>query len=171
VTSVAGLKLDADLKTEILFNDLPVIAAGAQSRWVRRRKIALADLVEEPWILPPPDSIPGLEIAEVFRACGLKQPAARVVSFSIPLHYHLVGSEGFVTILPKSLLQLGNAPPIRSLAIKLPPQPRPTGIAILKNRTLTPVAHLFMDCARETAKPLAQRNNRPAFGQRGPSLK
>jgi hypothetical protein len=33
----------------------------------------------------------------------------------------------------------------------------PNGIATLKNRTLSPVAQLFIDCAREVAKPLAKR--------------
>jgi hypothetical protein len=32
---------------------------------------------------------------------------------------------------------------------------RPNGIVTLKNRTLSPVAQLFIDCAREVAKPLA----------------
>ena len=33
--------------------------------------------------------------------------------------------------------------------------PMPIGIITLKNRTLTPVAQLFLECAREAAKPLA----------------
>jgi hypothetical protein len=33
---------------------------------------------------------------------------------------------------------------------------RPNGIVTLKNRTLSPVAQLFIDCAREVAKPLAK---------------
>jgi hypothetical protein len=30
------------------------------------------------------------------------------------------------------------------------------GIMTLKNRTLSPLARLFIDCAREVAKPLAR---------------
>jgi hypothetical protein len=33
----------------------------------------------------------------------------------------------------------------------------PNGIATLKNRALSPVAQLFIDRAREVAKPLANR--------------
>jgi hypothetical protein len=33
----------------------------------------------------------------------------------------------------------------------------PSGIVTLKNRALSPVAQLFIDCAREVAKPLAKR--------------
>ena len=32
----------------------------------------------------------------------------------------------------------------------------PVGIITLKNRTISPVAQLFIDCAREVAKPLAK---------------
>jgi hypothetical protein len=34
---------------------------------------------------------------------------------------------------------------------------QPNGIVTLKNRTLSPVAQVFIDCAREVAKPLAKR--------------
>ena len=44
----------ADLNVEVLFDDHLVVAAGKQSRWARRRKIDLAELVNEPWILAEP---------------------------------------------------------------------------------------------------------------------
>jgi hypothetical protein len=43
------------------------------------------------------------------------------------------------------------------LPVELPMARRPNGIVTLKNRTLSPVAQLFIDCAREVAKPLAKR--------------
>jgi hypothetical protein len=46
---------------------------------------------------------------------------------------------------------------IKVLAVELPRAQRPNGIATLKNRALSPVAKLFIDCAREVAKPLAKR--------------
>jgi len=45
-----------DLNVEVLFNYRMVLTAGSQSRWASRRKIDLADLVDEPWIMPPPDT-------------------------------------------------------------------------------------------------------------------
>jgi hypothetical protein len=42
---------------------------------------------------------------------------------------------------------------IKVLLIELPIQPAPVGIVTLKNRTLSPVAQLFVRHAREVAKP------------------
>jgi hypothetical protein len=45
---------------------------------------------------------------------------------------------------------------ITALPIDLPKtRSYPVAIITLKNRTLTPVAQLFIDCARQVAKPLA----------------
>ncbi len=43
-----------DLEVKTLFEDELVIAAGPKSRWFNRRKVDLADLVNERWILTAP---------------------------------------------------------------------------------------------------------------------
>lgn len=40
-----------DLKIEMLYDDAVIVAAGAHSKWARRRKIDLAELIDEPWVL------------------------------------------------------------------------------------------------------------------------
>src|SRR3954452_9622107 len=42
------------MNVEVLFHDHLVVAAGRHSRWARRRKIELAELIDEPWVLGPP---------------------------------------------------------------------------------------------------------------------
>src|SRR5205085_92959 len=119
VAPTPGLKVEADLNVEILFNDRRVVMASAKSKWARRRKIELADLIDEPWVLPPLDSIPGKEIAGLFLASGLQPPRAQVVSWSLPLHHHLLATERFVTILPLSMLRLGKHLPFKILPVEL----------------------------------------------------
>jgi hypothetical protein len=41
--------------------------------------------------------------------------------------------------------------------IELPTARVPIAVVTLKTRTLSPVAQLFIDCAREVAKPLAKQ--------------
>src|SRR5258708_5810356 len=48
---------DDEIDTEVLFQDEYFVVAGSRSPWARRRKIALADLVDEPWILVPPNNV------------------------------------------------------------------------------------------------------------------
>jgi LysR family pca operon transcriptional activator len=43
------------------------------------------------------------------------------------------------------------------LPVDLPIPRAPIGIVTLKNRTLNPVAQLFVEYAREVAKPLAKK--------------
>jgi DNA-binding transcriptional LysR family regulator len=154
VTNTLGLDMEKDIEVEVLFEDRFVVLAGVESKWVRRRKFTLAEAIDEAWVLPPPDSLPGLSIAEVFRASGLEPPQAHVVSFSIPLHHHLLATGRFLTMLPMSMLRFGKHLPLKLLPVATPENTYPTGIVTLKNRTLGPLAQLFMDCAREVARPL-----------------
>ena len=76
---------------------------------------------------------------------------------SIQLLKNLLATGRFVTMLPTSILQPDeNQKILKTLSIKLPQQPWPVATIRLKNRTVSPMAQLFMDCAREVAKPLAK---------------
>lgn len=48
--------IDDDLEAHFLFEDRLCVAAGAASPWARRRKIAIEDLLGEPWVHIPQDN-------------------------------------------------------------------------------------------------------------------
>ena len=78
--------LDEDLTTTILYHDRLRVVAGLQSRWASRRKITLAELVDEPWCVPSPDiNATGSQFAEAFRASGLTVPRIVVTAVSAQL--------------------------------------------------------------------------------------
>jgi DNA-binding transcriptional LysR family regulator len=146
---------DEDIQTEVLFHDRLVAVAGLQSRWSRRRKINLSDIADDPWVMPPPDTLAGVLIADLFKRRGLKFPPRGVARGSIHVTCALVASGPFLGIFPDSLLRLGaNLPPLKILPVELPMPHLPIGIMTLKNRTISPVAHLFIDCVRKLTKPL-----------------
>ena len=60
-----------------------------------------------------------------------------------------------MTALPASVLRL-NREALRELPIAMPMLRWPVAIVTLKNRALNPAAALFIECAREIAKPLAK---------------
>ena len=150
-----------NLNAEVLYDDRFVVAAGARNPWCRRRRIKLADLMNEPWTLPPPDSPSGSIIVEMFRASGLDLPRATLVTSSIPARNALLASGRFLTVLPASVLKLaGGNQEIKALAVDIPRAGRPIGILTLKNRTLSPVTQLFMRCAREVASFMTSKTRR-----------
>jgi DNA-binding transcriptional LysR family regulator len=153
---IVGAIPPQDVDSELLFDDRLVLLAAANSKWARRRNLALADLIDEPWVLPPPDSQVGAYIAGAFRAAGVRPPRARVLSFSIPIHQSLLATGRFLTVLPTSMFHHVEHLELKRLPIKFPAPPRPMGIMTLKNRALSPLARRFIDCAREVAKPLAR---------------
>jgi DNA-binding transcriptional LysR family regulator len=151
-----GAHVPDELSFEALYDDPFVVTVGAQSPWARRRKVELAELADEWWAMPPPESEPGSFFAEIFRAKGLGYPRAKVVSSPIGVRTSLLATGRFLTILPLSVLRFPTKPlSIKALPIELPTI-GPIGVATLKNRALNPSAQLFIDCAREVAKPLAK---------------
>lgn len=153
-----GTLADENLCFEFLFDDSYVVATGAQSRWMRRRKIELADLVSEPWVLPPPESVIGAVAMEAFRASGLDHPRTTVITVPPDMRIALLATGRFLTIFPASVLRFPvRRPDIQVLRVRLPNASVPGGIVTIKNRPLNPVTQLVIDCAREVAKPLAKR--------------
>jgi len=91
-----GNLVDERFEFEFLFDDRYAIVAGVQSRWARRRKIELAELVSEPWVLPPTLATPALE---AFRASGLDYPRKIVVTESPLMRFNLPATGSFLTLL------------------------------------------------------------------------
>jgi DNA-binding transcriptional LysR family regulator len=128
-----------------------------QTPWARRRRIDLAELVEEPWLMPPPDT-PSYEIvAEAFKAQRLRMPMATLMTYSIDLRAKLSARGRFITVVPRSVLGDADEPHrLKQLPVDLPVRPWLVAILTLKNRTLSPVVERFIKCAREAAKPFAK---------------
>ena len=144
-----------DLVIENLFDDPHRVVVGARSPWARRRKVALADLVNEPWILPSNQQAARAVIIEAFKVHGLQVPQERVSAGSILLRNHLLATGRFISVLPNSVLR-HNARQwsLKALPIDLGVTPRSIAIVTLKNRTASPVVQLFVEQLRVVAKTM-----------------
>jgi DNA-binding transcriptional LysR family regulator len=143
---------EPDLVAEPLFDDPPVVAAGSESRWAKRRNLALADLLGEPWVLAQPGSLARSLHDEVFRQSSLEAPSAKVLTVSLHLHMRLIETGGWFGLIPASPTRFGGQRTgIKALPIKVPSPPAPVGFVTVKDRTLTPLAERFIDCARKVA--------------------
>jgi len=158
ITPRLGLFNDERFSFEVLYDHSFVVVAGAQNPWVRRRTIKLAELMDEPWAMPPPDRGLGPVYRDVFRASGLDYPRTTVVTTSAEVRISLVATGRFLTTFSTGVLGFSaRRTELKVLAVALPAPPVPVGIVTLKNRTLSPVARLLVEHARELAKPLAKK--------------
>ena len=123
--------LEVGVVAETLFDDHSVVVVGRHHPLARSRRLTLANLAEQHWILPPPGSEPGRLAAEIFTTSGLKLPHAPVTTISIHLALKLLTSERLVTILPNSVLRFGgHERTLNVLPVKLPIQQRPVGVIL-----------------------------------------
>ena len=83
--------------------------------------------------------------------------AKTLVGLKDQWHGTLMFSTGrFLAMLPGSYLKFnGKRFGLKALPVKVPVPPQPAGVVTLKNRTPSPLAQLFIRCARDVAKPLA----------------
>jgi hypothetical protein len=85
----------------------------------------------------------------------LSATASQVFSFSISLCHHLLATGRFLTMHPVVMARLGKYLALKRLGVDFAGIPRPVGIS--------PLARLFIDCARKMAKPLIERQQRTGF--------
>ena len=143
---------EPDLVAEPLFDEPPVVVAGSESRWAKRRNLTLANLIEEPWVLAQPGSPARSLHEEVFRRSGLEVPSARVLTVSLHLHMRLLETGNWLGLIPASVMRFGGkGMRLKVLPVKVSSPPAPVGFVTVKDRTLTPLAERFIECTRKVA--------------------
>jgi DNA-binding transcriptional LysR family regulator len=149
--------LPGELSAETLFDDSVAVMTTANNPLTRRRHLTLADLVNEPWVLFPYESFFGGVIADIFRANGLEPPRLTVSTLSVHAQNEMLATGRFLTVLPSFMLKVrGQRLRLKALPVALPNVPMPIGLITVKNRTLTPMAQLFIDNIRARVKTLTR---------------
>ncbi len=158
ITRKLGPIPDEKLSFEFLLDDPLLVVAGRRHPLTRRRKVTMDQLVGASWLLPPSDNLMGSAIQESVRANGVDLPRATVVTVSTDARMRLLATGRFVAVLPASALQFSaKQSDVVALPVAMSMAAVPVGIITLKTRRLSPVAQLFIDEAREVAKPLAKK--------------
>jgi DNA-binding transcriptional LysR family regulator len=154
---MSGVAPEEDMHQDVLFEERLVVVAGMDSQWVRRRKIKLGELVNEPWTWPTAGTAFDARVVEAFRASGLKPPRATVYADAINMRTRLAANGRFLAVVPAYIMRFpAKHVSLKVLPVELPTTHRQIGIITLKNRMLSPLAQLFIDCARDIAKTLAK---------------
>jgi DNA-binding transcriptional LysR family regulator len=151
---VSGSFAHAELEVEKLFDDPPRVVVGALNPLARRRKLSLSDLVDEAWVLTSDQVIRDL-ISEAFRSSGLGEPRVVASASSMLLRHRLLATGRYITVLPESVV-LCNAKQwaLKALPIDLGMKPMSVTMITVRNRTLSPLVHLFMDEVRASSRSM-----------------
>jgi DNA-binding transcriptional LysR family regulator len=150
------IDVEDDIEAQVLYEDRIVVAAGLQSRWSNRRKIELDELVDEAWALPAADTVADSLVQQAFRARKINVRGAATGSPHLLLS--LMARGPFLAAIPDSMLRFEtNLPPLKVLPLELSIPGWPVGAMMLKHRTMSPVAELFLDSAREAVQTILHK--------------
>jgi DNA-binding transcriptional LysR family regulator len=157
ITRRAGPMMDERLDYEFLFDESYSVAVGARNPWARRRRVELSELLDQPWVLPPSESPTGSVAVEAFRASGIGYPRATVIAQPVDVRISLLAKGRFISIFPDSVFRFSaEGTKLKILPIRQPLGRAPVGIITLRNRTIGPLAQLFIAGSRELAKRMTR---------------
>ena len=104
-----------------------------------------AKLADARWILPPLQTSNSRTVFQAFRQRGVELPTVSMTTFSLYLRTSMLADGAYVTVLPRSIVQLNaERMSIKALPINLPRHEFPLAIVTLKSRMTNPVIQLFI---------------------------
>ncbi|HWT10966.1 MAG TPA: LysR family transcriptional regulator [Roseomonas sp.] len=156
VTRAGAGEAAPDIEADWLYRVPLVVMADRSNALLRRRGLRLADVMEEPWTLSPPDTFLGRAVGAAFAREGLALPRAAVVTVSIAMRLSLIADGPFLSILPRNMLhQRTNAPWLRALDLTVEDPAGAIAALTLKHRWMAGPVRAFLAALRETAPRMA----------------
>jgi DNA-binding transcriptional LysR family regulator len=151
----AVLPLPADIDGEALYHEQLHVVVGPAHPLARRRKVALADLAHEHWILSRNERMAGSPLVQAFADAGQAMPERVTESGTLQLRHRLLVSGRFVTCMPHTVVGFARRHfGLRVLPVALPRWPTPTMVLWLRGRVPAPATRACLEALREVAATL-----------------
>ena len=149
-----------DYLVRVLEGEPLSVVVGPQHPLARMRRLTLAALVEQPWVLQPRES-PMREVLEhEFRHQGLDTPDNLVETASILTTIFLIGEAPMVAVVPASLAErYADKGLVKVLPVRLKNELDPYGSIVRRGRPLSAAANRFL--ALLHGEPGARRTRPP----------
>lgn len=157
---VVARLLDAEAADQLAYEPLALdephaVIAGARHPLAGRKDLCLEDLIEQPWIVPPPGSLVRDKLAAMFLHQGLPQPSDIVEAASLPVITALLEQSRMIVALPEvSVASYCKAGILSVLMADLPVGIGGFGLITRRDHELSPGACLMLTTLREAAARL-----------------
>ena len=149
------------LKFEPFYSEPMRVVVRSTHPLAKRRRLALAALAREQWIVPTPEAAYRRRLDQAFRQAGEEPPQRIVESLSILTNKMLVQETDMLAVMPLDIAQhyasLGG---ITVLPVTLPPPSGPVGVITALGRPLPAAATDLLQCLREVARDVTQEARR-----------
>lgn len=149
-----------DINFEVVDNEALSVVAGVHHPLSQVRRLELADLAGQSWILQPPNS-PMRQLLELaFQEADIPSPAYLVETASILATTTLLQETEMISVVPTSVAKhYATSGMICILPVRIKLQLEPYGIITRKERIQAPAVSVFQDCLRSLAVPVHLRRS------------
>jgi DNA-binding transcriptional LysR family regulator len=156
-----------DINFEVVDNESLSVVAGMHHPLSQVRRLDLADLADQAWILQPPNS-PMRQLLELaFQEAAIPTPANRVETASILATTTLLQGTDMISVVPTSVAKhYATSGMICILPVRIKLQLEPYGIVTRRERIPAPAVSAFQDCLRTLAVPVHLRRSNNVQGGR-----
>lgn len=149
-----------DVNFEVVDNEALSVVAGVHHPLSQVRRLELADLAGQSWILQPPNS-PMRQLLELaFQEANMPSPANLVETASILTTTTLLQGTEMISVVPTTVAKhYATSGMICILPVRIKLQLEPYGIVTRKERIAAPAVSVFQDCLRGLAVPVHLRRS------------
>ena len=147
-----------DLQAEILYYEPVAVVARQGHPLSKKKKLALKDLMDENWILPPIGTTLRRVLDNEFHKQSLKIPQNSIASVSILTNRTLLMVTDMIAVMPYQLIhsyeELGL---LCQLPVEIKAELGPVGVTTRANIELTPATNFLLDAMRTVASNLKEQ--------------
>ena len=137
-----------DLVAETLYTSILAIVADKCHPMVTRKRLTLADLMQEQWALPPPDTFLGRVVEDLFERKRLPLPSSIVTTTSTLMRLNLMANGRFLSVLPTTMLRHRSYKPwLRAVKVDLGDSGGLMSAITIKDRRSSAAMKLFLEAS------------------------